>query len=109
MKQPPFNDFLGQYLVQILSPRREAAFLYDAVKLYAKSLKESLENGEDVFNGTRIIERLKNRSYTRYEILFFLIKTGNLKKRQLLHLAIFQPLLAIFSPSTYVSFTKFWC
>ena len=73
MKQPPFNDFLGQYLVQILSPRREAAFLYDAIKLYAKSLKESLENGEDVFNGTRIIERLKNRSYTRYEILFFLI------------------------------------
>ena len=73
MKQPPFNDFLGQYLVQILSLRREAAFLYDAVKLYAKSLKESLENGEDVFNGTRIIERLKNRSYTRYEILFFLI------------------------------------
>ena len=71
MKQPPFNDFLGQYLVQILSPRREAAFLYDAVKLYAKSLKESLENGEDVFNGTRIIERLKNRSYTRYAILFF--------------------------------------
>lgn len=70
MKQPPFNDFLGQYLVQILSPRREAAFLYDAVKLYAKSLKESLENGEDVFNGTRIIERLKNTSYTRYEILF---------------------------------------
>ena len=69
MKQPPFNDFLGQYLVQILSPRREAAFLYDAVKLYAKSLKESLENGEDVFNGTRIIERLKNRSYTRYKKL----------------------------------------
>ena len=69
MKQPPFNDFLGQYLVQILSPRREAAFLYDAVKLYAKSLKESLKNGEDVFNGTRIIEKLKNRSYTRYKIL----------------------------------------
>ena len=70
MQQAPFNDFLGQYLVQILSPRREAAFLYDAVKLYTKSLKESLENGEDVYNGTRIIERLKNRSYTRYEILF---------------------------------------
>ena len=67
MKQPPFNDFLGQYLVQILSPRREAAFLYDAVKLYSKSLKETLENGEDVFNGTRIIEKLKNRSYTRYK------------------------------------------
>ena len=73
MKQPPFNDFLGQYLVQILSPRREAAFLYDAVKLYTKSLKESLENGEDVFNGTRIIERLKKRSYTRCEIIFLLI------------------------------------
>ena len=69
MQQAPFNDFLGQYLVQILSPRREAAFLYDAVKLYSKSLKESLENGEDVFNGTRIIERLKNRSYTRYKTL----------------------------------------
>ena len=78
MQQAPFNDFLGQYLVQILSPRREAAFLYDAVKLYSKSLKESLENGEDIFNGTKIIERLKNRSYTRYETLFlFYIMKNN--------------------------------
>eukprot|EP00095_Tigriopus_kingsejongensis_P008339 maker-scaffold395_size185061-snap-gene-0.32 protein:Tk08339 transcript:maker-scaffold395_size185061-snap-gene-0.32-mRNA-1 annotation:"guanylate cyclase 32e" len=54
----------GEVNVQMLQLRREAAYLYDAVHLYAKSLKQVLLNGGDPFNGTQIIQNLLNRSYT---------------------------------------------
>lgn len=50
----------------MLQLRREAAYLYDAVKLYAWSLKEVLLEGKDPLNGTLIIQKLMNRSYFRY-------------------------------------------
>ena len=37
------------------------------------------------------------------------IKTGYLKKRQLLRLGMLPPFLTIFLPTTYQSSTKFWC
>ena len=65
MKKPPFDDSWPSELVDLLTLRREAAFLYDAVKLYAKSLKKSLEQKLDVRNGIEIINRLKSKPYTR--------------------------------------------
>ncbi|XP_014262145.1 guanylate cyclase 32E [Cimex lectularius] len=41
----------------------EAAYLYDAVQLYVKGVLEAYESGEDIRNGTAIIERLKCRHY----------------------------------------------
>ena len=41
----------------------EAAYLYDAVHLYAWSLNETLKSGGNPRNGTAIIGRLLNRSY----------------------------------------------
>ena len=67
MKNPPFDDFLPKLSVDILVLRREAAFLYDAVKLYAKSLKELLLKQEDVLDGKKIIKSLLNSSYSRYK------------------------------------------
>ena len=43
--------------------KAEAAYLYDAVKLYAMALIETLEAGEDPRNGTAIISRLRRRHY----------------------------------------------
>lgn len=41
----------------------EAAFLYDAVHLYADALIYCLENHRDPKNGTEIINAIKGRSY----------------------------------------------
>ena len=66
MKKPPFNDFMANnHLQSSVILRREAAYLYDAVYLYAWSLKKSLLLNDNPLNGTAIIERLKNRSYKR--------------------------------------------
>ena len=46
---------------------RDAAHLYDAVMLYAWSVKKILENDlGDPKNGTLVIDLLKQRSYFRY-------------------------------------------
>ena len=66
MKTPPFDDFMGDERGQMLRIlRNEAAYLYDAVKLYASSLKQALKNKEDPLNGTKLIQRLRNTTYTR--------------------------------------------
>ena len=65
MKKPPFDEFMNGTNFQIEVLRREAAYLYDAVNLYAWSLNQTLLAKEDPRNGTRIIERLKNHSYKR--------------------------------------------
>jgi hypothetical protein len=65
MTKPPFDDLIEELTLKFLILRREAAYLYDAVKLYAWSLKISLEKGENPFNGTQIVQRLRNRTYMR--------------------------------------------
>ena len=63
MTQPPFDDFIDEISLKILILRREAAFLYDAVKLYAKALKEMLLKGENPLDGAKLISKLFNQSY----------------------------------------------
>ena len=65
MKKEPFRDFLPEGNVDLLVLRREAAFLYDAVKLYAQSLRKQILSGKDIFNGKEIIENLVNQTYKR--------------------------------------------
>ena len=66
MAQGQFSDLLGATSVKILQLRREAAYLYDAVRLYAKSLRETLFEGGDPSNGTEIVRRLFNKTYFRW-------------------------------------------
>jgi hypothetical protein len=40
-----------------------AAYLYDAVMLYAKAAHEHLEEGGDIINGTAIIQRILGSNY----------------------------------------------
>lgn len=40
-----------------------AAYLYDAIMVYAKALTEIFHNGEDPRNGTAILQHILNRSY----------------------------------------------
>lgn len=47
----------------LLQLRTEAAYLYDAVWLYAKTAHKILEHGGDIRNGTHIIESLINTTY----------------------------------------------
>ncbi|KAF7269656.1 hypothetical protein GWI33_017336 [Rhynchophorus ferrugineus] len=64
MERPPFNFpnplsyFGGGKLI-----RAEAAYLYDAVHLYAKALMEAMDNGQDPRNGTAIIDAMTNTHY----------------------------------------------
>ncbi len=44
---------------------------FDAVKLYAWSLRETLLEGSSPLNGTLIIQKLKNKSYLRYAFTNF--------------------------------------
>lgn len=41
----------------------EAAYLYDAVHLYARALMRVLDNGDDPTNGTAIISSIKRCHY----------------------------------------------
>ena len=64
MTEPPFDDYIANTnALQMLILRREAAFLYDAVKLYAAALKEMLLNGEDPMNGKALIQKLFKTHY----------------------------------------------
>ena len=40
-----------------------AAYLYDAVSVYARALKEALDRGINPRNGSAIVERIKGRTY----------------------------------------------
>lgn len=60
MEMPPFK-FPNASIPKVI--RAEAAYLYDAVYLYAKALKATLEAGADVRDGTAIINRIKRTHY----------------------------------------------
>lgn len=48
------------YIFQI---RPEAAYLYDAVWLYAKAVNECISNEQDYRNGMLIISKIKHKTY----------------------------------------------
>ena len=52
-------------LTTVMSPqlRPEAAYLYDAVNLYARALAEVLDVGGDPRNGSAIFEAIRGRTY----------------------------------------------
>ncbi|KAL3876609.1 hypothetical protein ACJMK2_034431 [Sinanodonta woodiana] len=64
LEKPPFNypnpykDVGG---LKILRP--EAAYLYDAVWLYARAARAAMEKGYDLTNGTAIIDSIKGKTY----------------------------------------------
>lgn len=41
----------------------QAAYLYDAVMIYARALTEVFQNNEDPRNGSAILSKIFNRSY----------------------------------------------
>lgn len=43
--------------------RAEAAYLYDAVFLYAHALREILLEGGDPYDGLAVMERIRGRAY----------------------------------------------
>ncbi|XP_068086160.1 guanylate cyclase 32E [Anabrus simplex] len=64
MELPPFNfPNPALYVGGIKVIRAEAAYLYDAVHLYARALLDVMDAGENPWNGTAIINAIKGRHY----------------------------------------------
>jgi len=59
--------------VLILQVPIYAAYLYDAVNVYARALKEALDEGENPRNGSAIVERIRGRTYDSKKPLCFLV------------------------------------
>ena len=57
-----------QHYIQL---RPEAAYLYDAVWLYAKALHQAITEGKDYRNGTTIINMIKEKTY-KSELYYWL-------------------------------------
>ena len=63
MRKPPFTGLLEDNLLASVSIRPEAAYLYDAVSLYARALNTILREGNSPYNGTLVTSKLVGRSY----------------------------------------------
>jgi hypothetical protein len=50
-------------LVCVPQIRAEAAYLYDAVNLYAQAVLDLLDRNQDPRNGTAVINAIKGRNY----------------------------------------------
>ncbi|KAF7278941.1 hypothetical protein GWI33_007805 [Rhynchophorus ferrugineus] len=61
--KPPFCVPYHHKIFESISVPIEAAYLYDAVLIYAKALTEVYANSEDPSNGTAILNKILNRSY----------------------------------------------
>lgn len=61
--QPPFCVPYHKKIFESISVPIQAAYLYDAVMIYARALTEMFDNNEDPRNGTAILQRIVNRSY----------------------------------------------
>jgi hypothetical protein len=55
--------FLSHGLLSVPQIRAEAAYLYDAVNLYAQAVLDLLERKQDPRNGTAVISAIKGRNY----------------------------------------------
>ncbi|XP_023312344.1 guanylate cyclase 32E [Anoplophora glabripennis] len=61
--KPPFCVPYHHKIFDSISVPIQAAYLYDAVMIYARALTEVFQNNEDPRNGTAILRRIINRSY----------------------------------------------
>ncbi|KAJ8956736.1 hypothetical protein NQ318_014092, partial [Aromia moschata] len=61
--KPPFCVPYHHKIFDSISVPIQAAYLYDAVMIYARALTEVFQNNEDPRNGTAILHRIVNRSY----------------------------------------------
>ncbi|CAG9824690.1 unnamed protein product, partial [Phaedon cochleariae] len=61
--KPPFCVPYHHKIFDSISVPIQAAYLYDAVMIYARALTEVFQNNEDPRNGTAILDRIVNRSY----------------------------------------------
>ncbi|CAG9827536.1 unnamed protein product [Diabrotica balteata] len=61
--KPPFCVPYHHKIFDSISVPIQAAYLYDAVMIYARALTEVFKNNEDPRNGTAILHRIINRSY----------------------------------------------
>ncbi|KAK9736393.1 Protein tyrosine and serine/threonine kinase [Popillia japonica] len=61
--EPPFCVPYHRKIFDSISVPIQAAYLYDAVMIYARALTEVFENNEDPRNGTAILQKILNRSY----------------------------------------------
>ncbi|XP_044758334.1 guanylate cyclase 32E-like isoform X2 [Coccinella septempunctata] len=61
--KPPFCVPYHPKIFDSISVPIQAAYLYDAVMIYARALTEVLECDEDPKNGSAILKRIVNRSY----------------------------------------------
>jgi hypothetical protein len=50
-------------LLSVLQIRAEAAYLYDAVNIYAQAVLDLLDRSEDPRNGTALISAIMGRNY----------------------------------------------
>jgi hypothetical protein len=62
---PPFPQAasLNYSLLSVPQIRAEAAYLYDAVNLYAQAVLDLLDRKQDPRNGTAVISAIKGRNY----------------------------------------------
>ena len=68
--------------------RAEAAYLYDAVLLYARALREVLMEGGDPYDGVAIMKHIRGRRYVSamgYCSLFFIYLVVSVKRAYYLH------------------------
>ncbi|KAJ8923190.1 hypothetical protein NQ315_001744 [Exocentrus adspersus] len=61
--KPPFCVPYHHKIFDSISVPIQAAYLYDAVMIYARALTEVFQNNEDPRNGTAILHRIINRTY----------------------------------------------
>lgn len=59
----PQNSGPLEWAFEMFQIRAEAAYLYDAVHLYAKALVKLLVEGKEPRNGTAVIECIKRTHY----------------------------------------------
>ncbi|KAL4216835.1 hypothetical protein ACF0H5_024556 [Mactra antiquata] len=63
-KEPISSGLLPHYKNNLIKVPIYAAYLYDAVRTYAISLDKVLAAGGSPYNGTAIIENIRNRTFT---------------------------------------------
>ncbi|XP_074039726.1 guanylyl cyclase at 32E [Leptinotarsa decemlineata] len=61
--KPPFCVPYHHKIFDSISVPIQAAYLYDAVLIYARALTEVFQNNEDPRNGTAVLQKIVNRSY----------------------------------------------
>lgn len=59
----------------------EAAYLYDAVMIYAQVIHEFIQEGRDTRDGRAIIDRIRGRSYKSEFTLFIMFVLEHIREK----------------------------